>query len=182
MKYKNLPNQLTVLRVAMIPIFIAALMSGHSYMAAALFAAASLTDALDGWIARKYSLVTNFGKLMDPLADKLLVVSALVCLVELGEIPAWMVIVILAREFAVTGLRSVAASEGVVIAAGLSGKLKTVFQMIAILAILLENQPFERLGFPFATLALWIALALTVYSGAEYMIKSRKLFGGRDAP
>jgi CDP-diacylglycerol--glycerol-3-phosphate 3-phosphatidyltransferase len=176
MKYKNLPNQLTMLRVVMIPFFIAALMTGHSYTAAGLFAAASLTDALDGYIARKYHLVTNFGKLMDPLADKLLVVSALVCLVELGDIPAWMVIVILAREFTVTGLRSVAASAGRVIAAGFSGKLKTVFQMLAVIAFLLKNQPFESLGIPFAHIMLWIALVLTVYSGAEYVIKGRSLF------
>ncbi|MDR3295369.1 MAG: CDP-diacylglycerol--glycerol-3-phosphate 3-phosphatidyltransferase [Clostridiales Family XIII bacterium] len=176
MKNKNLPNQLTMLRVVMIPVFIVCLMTGHAVISAVIFAAAAATDALDGHIARKYNLISNFGKLMDPLADKLLVVSALVCLVELGEIPAWMVIVILAREFTITGLRSVAASEGVVIAAGFSGKLKTVFQMLAILAILLENRLFSLSGIPFARIMLWIAVLLTLYSGIEYIVKGRALF------
>ncbi|MDR0424274.1 MAG: CDP-diacylglycerol--glycerol-3-phosphate 3-phosphatidyltransferase [Clostridiales Family XIII bacterium] len=176
MSMKNLPNQLTMLRIALVPVFIVVLMSGHYYSSAAIFAAASITDALDGYIARKYDLISNFGKLMDPLADKLLVVSALVCLVELGDIPAWIVIVILAREFAITGLRSVAASSGAVIAAGFSGKLKTVFQMIAIIALLLKNQPFEMAGVPFAYAMLMAALVLTIYSGAEYIVKNRQFF------
>lgn len=172
----NLPNQLTILRIILIPVFIVVLMMGHYYVAAGIFVVASATDALDGFIARKYNLVTNFGKLMDPLADKLLVVSALVCLVELGDIASWMVIVILAREFTITALRSVAASEGIVIAAGNSGKLKTVFQMVAITAILLKNWPFSMLGFPFADIMLWCALILTIYSGIEYMIKNKQVF------
>jgi CDP-diacylglycerol--glycerol-3-phosphate 3-phosphatidyltransferase len=180
---KNLPNALTVLRVLMIPVFIVALMRGHALIAAVLFAVASLTDALDGYLARKYDLISNFGKLMDPLADKLLVVSAFACFVELTLVPAWVLIVILAREFTITGLRSVAASEGVVIAAGASGKLKTVFQMLAVLALLLQDlpirvfgAPFVRFGAPFATALLAVAVVLTVYSGVEYMIKSRRLF------
>ncbi|MDR1135295.1 MAG: CDP-diacylglycerol--glycerol-3-phosphate 3-phosphatidyltransferase [Clostridiales Family XIII bacterium] len=176
MSIKNLPNQLTVLRVMMIPAFIIVLMNGHYYSSAVIFAVASVTDALDGYIARKYDLITNFGKLMDPLADKILVVSALVCLVELGDIPGWIVIIILAREFTITGLRSVAAAGGTVIAAGLSGKLKTVFQMVAIIALLLKNQPFEIIGLPFAWIMLIIALILTVYSGVEYIVKSRRFF------
>jgi CDP-diacylglycerol--glycerol-3-phosphate 3-phosphatidyltransferase len=175
---KNVPNILTILRVALIPVFIVLLMNGHSYSAAIVFIAASLTDMLDGKIARKYDLVTNFGKLMDPLADKLLVVSALVCLTQLGEIAGWMVIVILAREFTITGLRSVAASEGIVIAAGFSGKLKTVFQMVAISCLLLQNWPFSYLDLPVRIdhILLWIAVALTIYSGVEYIVQNRRLF------
>ena len=176
----NLPNILTLLRIALIPVFILLLMMDFYYISAGVFVAASLTDALDGHIARKRNQVTNFGKLMDPLADKLLVVSALVCLTSLGEIEAWMVIVILAREFAITALRSVAASEGIVIAAGFSGKLKTIFQMVAIPALLLKNWPFSLIGFPFARIMIWIAIALTIYSGAEYMIQNRKVFSMKE--
>lgn len=172
----NLPNQLTLLRIILIPVFIVVLMLGYYYEAAAIFVIASATDALDGHIARKYNLVTNFGKLMDPLADKLLVVSALVCLVELGDVPGWIVIVILAREFTITALRSVAASEGIVIAAGNSGKLKTIFQMIAITALLLKNWPFALINIPFANIMLWAALVMTIYSGIEYMIKNKAVF------
>jgi CDP-diacylglycerol--glycerol-3-phosphate 3-phosphatidyltransferase len=151
-------------------------MLGHYYIAATIFIIASLTDALDGFIARKYDATSNFGKLMDPLADKILVLSALVCLVELGDIPGWMVIVMLTREFLITGLRAIAARDGLVIAADLSGKIKTVFQMLAIIAILFKNQPFERFGLPISLILLWIALFMTVYSGVEYIVKNRKLF------
>jgi CDP-diacylglycerol--glycerol-3-phosphate 3-phosphatidyltransferase len=151
-------------------------MTGHYYSSAAIFVLASATDALDGHIARKYNLITNFGKIMDPLADKLLVVSALVCLVELGDVAGWMVIVILAREFTITGLRSVAAAQGNVIAAGWSGKLKTTLQMIAITALLLKNWPFSLIDFPFAEIALWAAVAVTIYSGVEYIIKNKEVF------
>ena len=134
----NLPNKLTVLRVLLIPFFVAALLwdKGENmtlrYVAAGIFIAASLTDLLDGKIARKYNLVTNFGKFMDPLADKLLVCAALICLIELDDIPAWMVIVIISREFIISGFRLVASDNGVVIAASYWGKFKTVFQMIAV--------------------------------------------------
>jgi CDP-diacylglycerol--glycerol-3-phosphate 3-phosphatidyltransferase len=181
---KNIPNYLTVLRVLLIPVFIVVLMRGHNApLAALIFAVASLTDALDGYLARKYDLISNFGKLMDPLADKLLVVSAFACFVERGMVPAWILIVILAREFTITGLRSVAASEGVVIAAGASGKLKTVFQMLAVLALLLQELPIRgfafflaRFGNPIAQGILAIAVLLTIYSGVEYIVKSRRLF------
>lgn len=172
----NLPNKLTLLRIIMIPAFIIVLMMGYYYASAVIFVLAALTDALDGHIARKYNLITNFGKIMDPLADKLLVVSALVCLVELGDIPGWMVVVILAREFTITGLRSVAAAQGNVIAAGWSGKLKTVLQMIAISALLLQNWPFSLIGFPFAEIMLWAAVVMTIYSGAEYIVKNKSVF------
>ena len=137
----NLPNKLTMLRVLLIPIMIIFLMKEYYSAAAAVFMAASITDAFDGHIARSRNLITDFGKLMDPLADKLLVVSALVCLVQLGDVQGWMVIVILAREFLITGLRGVAASSGKVIAAAKSGKLKTITQMLAVILILLKNFP-----------------------------------------
>lgn len=175
----NLPNKLTTMRMALVPVFIVLYLMDHHYTAAAVFIAASLTDFLDGHLARKHNLVTNFGKIMDPLADKLLVTSALVCMVQTGVVPGWMVIVILAREFAITGLRSVAASEGVVIAAAWSGKIKTVTQMIAIIFLLIGNWPFELISVPFAQIMLWIAVIMTVYSGAEYIYKSRELFRSR---
>lgn len=175
----NLPNKLTTMRMALVPVFIVLYLMDYHYIAAAVFIAASLTDFLDGHLARKHNLVTNFGKIMDPLADKLLVTSALVCMVQTGVVPGWMVIVILAREFAITGLRSVAASEGVVIAAAWSGKIKTVTQMIAIIFLLIGNWPFELIAVPFAQIMLWIAVIMTVYSGAEYIYKSRELFRSR---
>lgn len=165
-----------MLRIILIPVFIAVLMTGYYYISAVIFIVAAATDALDGHIARKYNLITNFGKIMDPLADKLLVISALICLVELGDVAGWMVIVILAREFVVTGLRTVAAAEGVVIAAGWSGKLKTVLQMIAIPALLLQNWPFEMIGLPFAQIMLWASVIMTIVSGAEYVAQNRRIF------
>ena len=142
----NLPNKLTILRVIMIPFFVAALLydgganQNMRYVAAALFIIASLTDMLDGKIARKYNLVTNFGKFMDPLADKLLVCSALICMIELRELPAWMVIIIISREFIISGFRLVASDNGVVIAASYWGKFKTTFQMIAVI-LMIVNLP-----------------------------------------
>ncbi len=171
----NLPNQLTLLRIIAIPVFIVVLMMGHGYIATIIFIAAAITDMLDGHIARKYNLVTNFGKLMDPLADKLLVMSALVCLVQLGHVPGWMAIVILAREFAVTGLRQVAASEGIVIAAGTTGKIKTITQMIAIPLLLLDNWPCRYIGVPLDQIFLWISVVMTIVSGVEYIVKNRQL-------
>lgn len=171
----NLPNKLTLLRIIAIPVFIVVLMMGHGYVATIIFIAAALTDMLDGHIARKYDLVTNFGKLMDPLADKLLVMSALLCLVELGDVAGWMVIVILAREFAVTGLRQVAAAEGIVIAAGITGKIKTITQMIAIPLLLLDNWPCRYIGLPLDQIFLWIAVAMTIISGIEYIVKNKQL-------
>ena len=177
-RFKNLPNQLTIARVCAIPLFIILLLMGFRVAATIVFLAAALTDMLDGKIARKYNLVTNFGKLMDPLADKLLTMAAFVCLVELGDIPAWMVIVILGREFIITGMRQVAAAEGIVIAAGWSGKIKTVCQMVAIPLIMLNNWPCSMLpfNFPLDQIALWAALVMTIWSGAEYIIKNKQVF------
>ena len=151
---------------------------GFRVAATVIFLAAAFTDMLDGKIARKYNLVTNFGKIMDPLADKLLTMSAFVCLVELGDIPGWMVIVILGREFIITGMRQVAAAEGIVIAAGWSGKIKTVCQMVAIPLIMLNNWPCSMLpfNFPLDQIALWAALVMTIWSGAEYIIKNKQVF------
>ena len=130
----NLPNKLTTARVIVIPFFLVFLMTnffeGSNYVALAIFIIASLTDMLDGKIARKYNLVTNFGKFMDPLADKLLVCSAMIAFIELGLMPAWIVIIIIAREFIISGFRLIAAEKNVVIAAGMSGKIKTTVQMI----------------------------------------------------
>lgn len=170
----NLPNKLTILRVIMIPFFVAALLydgganQNMRYVAAALFIIASLTDMLDGKIARKYNLVTNFGKFMDPLADKLLVCSALICLVELKELPAWMVIVIISREFIISGFRLVASDNGVVIAASYWGKFKTTFQMIAVVLLILGIPALSMV----TTAVVWIALVLTVISLVDYIAKN----------
>lgn len=173
----NLPNKLTVLRVLLIPFFVAALLAGDGqiptlrYVSAAIFIVASLTDMLDGKIARKYNLVTNFGKFMDPLADKLLVCAALICLVELKQIPAWMVIIIVSREFTISGFRLVAAEQGIVIAASYWGKFKTTFQMIAVVMMILN---IEALGLV-TDLMVWAALILTVVSLVDYVAKNHKI-------
>ena len=171
----NLPNKLTVLRVIMIPFFVVFMLTDlggkyGNYIALAIFAVASLTDLLDGTIARKRGLVTNFGKFMDPLADKLLVCSALICLVEMDRLAAWMVIVIIAREFIISGFRLIASDNGVVIAASYWGKFKTTFQMIMIILLILD------LGGSFTvieTAVTWIALILTVVSLLDYLWKNR---------
>jgi CDP-diacylglycerol---glycerol-3-phosphate 3-phosphatidyltransferase len=146
------------------------------FIAALIFIIASCTDWVDGYYARKYNLVTNLGKFLDPLADKLLVSAAFIALVELGAAPAWMIIIILSREFAVTGIRAVAAAEdGEVIAASQMGKIKTWLQIIAISALLLHNLPFALVGFPFATISLWLATLITLYSGWEYFVNSKHI-------
>ena len=170
----NLPNKLTVLRVIMIPFFVAALLydgganQNMRYVAAAIFIIASLTDMLDGKIARKYNLVTNFGKFMDPLADKLLVCSALICMIELRQLPAWMVIIIISREFIISGFRLVASDNGVVIAASYWGKFKTTFQMIGVVLLIFNIPALSTL----TTIIVWIALALTVISLVDYIVKN----------
>ena len=173
----NLPNKLTTLRVILIPFFVFSLLYRGGgevlfrYVAAAIFIAASLTDLLDGKIARKYGLVTNFGKFMDPLADKLLVCSALICLTELKQLPAWMVIVIISREFIISGFRLVASDNGIVIAASYWGKFKTTFQMIAVI-LLIFNIPALAVV---TQICVWIALALTVISLVDYIMKNHKV-------
>ncbi|RKQ37544.1 CDP-diacylglycerol--glycerol-3-phosphate 3-phosphatidyltransferase [Oceanobacillus halophilus] len=183
----NLPNKLTISRILLIPIFIILLSIpfewgtwniGHTdlpvshFIAALIFIIASGTDWVDGYYARKYNLVTNLGKFLDPLADKLLVSAALILLIEIGLAPAWVVIIIISREFAVTGLRLVAAGEGMVLAAGNMGKIKTATQMIAIAVLLLHHFPFSYIGFPFGSIMLYIALFFTILSGFDYFIKN----------
>lgn len=174
----NLPNKLTILRVILIPFFVFFLISpffdGYgNYIALAIFIIASLTDMADGKIARKYNLVTNFGKFMDPLADKLLVCSAMICLVEIDRLAAWIVIVIIAREFIISGFRLVASDNGIVIAASYWGKFKTTFQMLMIIALILDfqNRYFQML----ATALTYIALILTVVSLIDYIAKNKQV-------
>lgn len=173
----NLPNKLTVLRVCMIPFFVVMLLLNggenqtYRYIAAAIFIVASLTDMLDGKIARKYNLVTNFGKFMDPLADKLLVCSALICLVDLKQLPAWMVIVIISREFIISGFRLVASDNGIVIAASYWGKFKTTFQMISVILLIVRIPAFTVL----TQICVWTALVLTVISLVDYIAKNHKV-------
>ena len=170
----NLPNKLTVLRVLLIPLFVAVLMIGfygHTVVALAIFIIASITDWLDGRLARKNNLVTNFGKFLDPLADKMLVMSALVCLTYRGWCDPVAVIVILAREFMVSGLRLVTAGEGVVVAAGIWGKLKTAFTMVAIIGIIVLEMIFDHNGALYLVeeILVWISVVLTVISGGIYL-------------
>ena len=173
----NLPNKLTTLRVIMIPFFVFFLLwqNGENrtfrMIALALFIIASLTDLLDGKIAIKYNLVTNFGKFMDPLADKLLVCSALICLIELNALPAWMVIIIISREFIISGFRLIASDNGVVIAASYWGKFKTTFQMVSVVLLILD---IPALAFV-TTICVWIALLLTIVSLVDYIYKNHKI-------
>ena len=171
----NLPNKLTILRVIMIPFFVAALLydgganQNMRYVAAALFIIASLTDMLDGKIARARNLVTNFGKFMDPLADKLLVCSAMICMIPLGKLQAWFVIVIIAREFIISGFRLVAADNDIVIAASYWGKFKTVSQMFMLILLIAD------LGGAFNMIAqvlIWVSLVLTIVSLIDYIAKN----------
>lgn len=182
----NLPNKLTVIRAILIVPFVLLLLGGYhewdwftaifggimeyvDYIALAIFILASLTDFVDGFIARKYNLVTNFGKFMDPLADKLLVCSALICLVEMGRIPAWIVIVIIAREFIISGFRLIASDNGVVIAANYWGKFKTVFQMVMVCLMIGNIEELQLI----TDIVMWISLALTVISLIDYVWKNR---------
>lgn len=173
----NLPNKLTVGRMIAVPFFVGAFMMHYYFVVFVIFILASFTDMLDGKIARARGLVTNFGKIMDPLADKILVYSALCLLIGEGTIPAWALIIILAREFAVSGMRTVAASEGRVIAAGMSGKFKTVLQMIAVpLLILALRFDSVYLLMSAGMWVFWASLIATVYSGCEYIIKNKDVF------
>ena len=175
----NAPNILTVLRILMIPVIVVALLNETDegdVIAAALFAIAALTDGLDGYIARRHRLETTFGKLMDPLADKLLVTAALISLVSLDRLAAWVAMVIIAREFAVTGLRSVAAERGIVISASWQGKVKTGLQVAAIIGLIaFEPTPVG------VDVLVYAAVAMTVISGADYFLGLRRYLEG-DAP
>lgn len=182
----NLPNKLTVFRVILVVPFVLFMLGSYAqwgwfmavfgeiidytdYIALGIFIIASLTDMLDGKIARKYNLVTNFGKFMDPLADKLLVCSAMICLIELDRIPSWIVIIIISREFIISGFRLVAADNHVVIAASYWGKFKTTFQMVMVCLMIAD---IEALGI-LTQIVMWVAVALTVISLVDYLVKNK---------
>jgi CDP-diacylglycerol--glycerol-3-phosphate 3-phosphatidyltransferase len=181
----NLANRLTLARIILIPVFMTVLLlkvpKGYTLfphqeiVAAVIFILAAATDGLDGYIARKRHQVTNLGKFMDPLADKLLVSAALIALVQLGQVTAWIAWIILAREFAVTGLRAVAAMDRVVISASKLGKIKTITQVVAISALLLQDWPLSLIGIHIGQPLLYVALFFTVISGLDYLRKTRKL-------
>ena len=171
----NTPNKLTVARMIMVPFLVIFLLTGwggesNRYISLALFAAASITDWFDGHLARKYNLITNFGKFMDPLADKLLVCSAMICMIELNRLPAWVVIIIIAREFIISGFRLIAAENGVVIAANYWGKFKTTAQMIMIILLILH---FDGIFVILEQIFIWLSLALTIISLITYIWQNR---------
>lgn len=180
----NVPNILTMFRIASIPVLVVILLSPSKtagFWAAAVFALASITDWLDGYIARRMGIVTVFGKFLDPIADKLIVMAALIMLLPHGRVPAWMVLVILGREIIITGLRGIASTEGIVIAASELGKFKTIFQIVAILGLLLHYDYHWLFGVPhiwfyvnmhnIGMFYLWIATAITIWSGVDYLHK-----------
>ena len=174
----NTPNKLTVARMIMVPFLVVFLLTGwggeaNRYISLILFVAASITDWFDGYLARKNHLVTNFGKFMDPLADKLLVCSAMICMIELGRLPAWFVIIIIGREFIISGFRLIAAENGIVIAANYWGKFKTVSQMITIILLILH---FDLSVFVILEqIFIWLSLALTVISLMTYIWQNRSV-------
>jgi CDP-diacylglycerol--glycerol-3-phosphate 3-phosphatidyltransferase len=184
----NLPNFLTIFRIAVIPILVVILLSPSktaAFLATLLFALASITDWLDGYIARRMEIVTMFGKFLDPIADKLIVAAALIMIIPFGRVPAWMVLVILSREIIITGLRGIASTEGIVIAASNLGKFKTIFQIVAILCLLLNYDYYWFFGIKSQLLHvnmhnagmfyLWIATIITIWSGVDYLVKFFKI-------
>jgi CDP-diacylglycerol--glycerol-3-phosphate 3-phosphatidyltransferase len=186
----NLANRITLARIFLVPIIMFSLLARIDFdpiefenfsitynqiVAALIFIIAASTDGLDGYIARKNKLVTNLGKLLDPLADKLLVAAVLISLVEMDKLDAWIAIVIISREFAVTGLRQVALLEGKVLAASRWGKWKTGVQITMIIALLLNNFPFALVSIPFDLVMTWVAAVITVYSGIDYFVKNKNL-------
>ncbi|WP_042160607.1 CDP-diacylglycerol--glycerol-3-phosphate 3-phosphatidyltransferase [Paenibacillus gorillae] len=186
----NLANKITILRICLVPIIMVFLLVNfnlphfafsdyqityNQIIAAIIFIVAASTDGLDGYIARKNKIVTNLGKLLDPLADKLLVAAVLISLVQMDKLAAWMAIIIISREFAVTGLRQIALLEGSVMAASKWGKWKTAIQITMIISLLLNNFPFHFIDFPFDIISSWVAVAITVYSGIDYFVKNKHL-------
>ena len=173
----NTPNKLTVARMIMVPFLVIFLLTGwggetNRYISLALFAAASITDWFDGHLARKYNLITNFGKFMDPLADKLLVCSAMICMIELNRLPAWVVIIIIAREFIISGFRLIASDNGIVIAASYWGKFKTVSQMFMIILLIAD---FGGIFVMIENVLIWVSLILTVVSLIDYIAKNKQV-------
>lgn len=172
----NLANKLTMLRILMIPVFIAVLVYSkdrdivYRYIALGIFVMASATDALDGYVARKYNMITDFGKLMDPLADKILVSSALIILIELGNISSWIVSIVIAREFIISGIRLIATEKNIIIAASPLGKLKTVSQMLSVILMLLSIKAISLI----TDLSVWLMCILSVVSLLDYIIKNKK--------
>ncbi|SMO55769.1 CDP-diacylglycerol--glycerol-3-phosphate 3-phosphatidyltransferase [Melghirimyces algeriensis] len=186
----NLANKITLARIFLVPVVMVFLLLKFDLgqfrlgegvititemIATLVFILAAVTDGLDGYIARKRKLVTNLGKFLDPLADKLLISAALISLVEMQRLDAWIAIVIISREFSVTGLRLVAAAEGKVIAASALGKLKTIVQIIAIAALMLNNFPFSSISFPFSQIFIWLAVIITILSGVDYFLKNKNV-------
>ena len=188
----NIANRLTIARIVMIPLFLLIMcfpkdalgmvsvlhsnLSVSWLLAMIIFTIASITDFLDGYLARKYHLITNFGKFADPLADKLLVMTAFITLVGAGVIPMWIVAVIVCRELAVTGLRLLLVNDGEVLAAAWPGKVKTATQMLAIIFLLIDDFPVKGLAFSIGTILLYVCLVATVYSGVDYFIKNKNVF------
>lgn len=177
----NLPNKITIARMCMIPFFVVFMIfkgiPNHEYIALAIFVIASLTDALDGYLARKNNQVSNFGKFMDPLADKLLVCSALICFVELGRLEAWIVVVIISREFIISGFRLIASDNGIVIAASYWGKFKTIAQMIMSILLIVN---FDNVFFNVTErVFVYISLALTIISLVDYIYKNKSVLNER---
>ena len=178
----NLPNKLTVLRMIMVPFFVLFMLTdiggpANKWITLVIFCVASLTDMLDGKIARARNLVTNFGKFLDPLADKMLVMTAFIILVRLNAAPDWVVAIIMCRELAVTGLRLlIVENNGKVMAAAMPGKIKTTTQMIAIIFLLLNNVLFAAIHIPFAAIMLYICLFFVIYSGIDYFVQNRDVF------
>ena len=175
----NLPNKLTMLRVCMVPVFVVLMLAdipNGNYWAGVIFILASATDALDGHIARKNNLITDFGKFMDPIADKLLVCSAMICLTAQEKLAAWMVIIIIGREFIISGFRLVASDKGTVIAASYWGKFKIVFQMVMIIMLIYD---FGEVWNILAQIVTWIALVLTVISLVDYLKKNWSVMDGQ---
>lgn len=177
-------SKITMLRIAMIPFFMAAALldfAGHNYVALAIFVVASLTDSLDGYIARHYNQVSTFGKFIDPLADKLLVTAALLIFVERGQMPSWACMIVIAREFAVTGLRLVAMEDGLVIAAGTSGKVKTAVSLICSSLMFLPFHSLALFSFVTVDMICWVLIvAVTVYSGFDYFVANKEALNMRD--
>jgi CDP-diacylglycerol--glycerol-3-phosphate 3-phosphatidyltransferase len=186
----NLANKITLVRIFLVPVVMIFLLIRFDFgmvrlgvvtlrvselIATFVFIIAAVTDGLDGYIARKSKTVTNLGKFLDPLADKLLITAALISLVDMQRLPAWIAIVIISREFAVTGLRLIAAAEGHVIAASTLGKIKTIVQIVAIVSLMLNNFPFSNIAFPFSFIATWVAVIITILSGLDYFYKNRKI-------